>query len=111
MAGISTTQFSKYSAKVAQNRATSEPAWVRWALIFITLLFLSLFLFMPLASCLYRSTKKRLRHLYQALVDADALSAVKLTVIASLIAVPLNLVFGILQPGLLRNLSSKAKAF
>ena len=95
MSGISTTQFSKYSARVAKSRATSEPTWVRWALIATTLLFLSLFLFMPLAAVFSEALRKGFDTYITALADADALSAMKLTFIAALIAVPLNLVFGI----------------
>ena len=95
MSGISTTQFSKYSAKVAKSRATSESTWIRWSLIATTLLFLSLFLLMPLAAVFTEALRKGFDTYTSALADADALSAIKLTVIAALIAVPLNLVFGV----------------
>ena len=42
------SQYVKYGNKIAQNRATSESAVVRYSMIAITLLFLSLFLFVPL---------------------------------------------------------------
>ena len=92
MSGISTTQFSKYNARVAQNRATSEPTWVRWTFIAITLLFLSLFLFMPLAAVFTEALRKGFDTYITALTDSDALSSIKLTVIAALIAVPLPLI-------------------
>ena len=95
MSEESTTQFSKYSAKVAKSRATSEPTWIRWTLITTALLFLSLFLFMPLAAVFTEALRKGFDTYISALADADALSAIKLTFIAALIAVPLNLVFGV----------------
>jgi len=95
MSEVSTTQFSKYSAKVAKSRATSEPAWIRWTLITTALLFLSLFLFMPLAAVFTEALRKGFDTYISALSDADALSAMRLTFIAALIAVPLNLVFGV----------------
>ena len=95
MSGINTTQFSKYNTKVAKSRATSEPTWVRWSLIATTLLFLSLFLFMPLAAVFTEALRKGFDTYILDLADADALSAMKLTFIAALIAVPLNLVFGV----------------
>ena len=95
MSGINTTQFSKYNTKVAKSRATSEPTWVRWSLIATTLLFLSLFLFMPLAAVFTEALRKGFDTYISALADTDALSAMKLTFIAALIAVPLNLVFGV----------------
>lgn len=95
MSAISTTQFTKYNAKVAQNRATSERAWVRWSFITITLVFLTLFLFMPLAAVFTEALRKGFDTYITALSDSDALSSIKLTVIAAAIAVPLNLVFGV----------------
>ena len=95
MSGINTTQFSKYNTKVAKSRATSEPTWVRWSLVATTLLFLSLFLFMPLAAVFTEALRKGFDTYILDLADADALSAMKLTFIAALIAVPLNLVFGV----------------
>ena len=95
MSTTNTSQFAKYNAKVSRNRATSEPLWIRLALIGITLTFLSLFLFVPLAAVFSEALRKGWETYLSALVDADALSAIKLTFIAALIAVPLNLVFGV----------------
>ena len=110
MAGLNTSQFSKYSAKVATNRATSEPAWVRWVLIGITLTFLSLFLFIPLAAVFTEALRKGFDTYIAALVDADALSAIKLTFIAALIAVPLNLVFGVAAAWAIAKFEFKGKS-
>ena len=110
MSGISTSQFSKYSARVAKSRATSESAWVRWALISTTLVFLSLFLFMPLAAVFTEALRKGVDTYISALVDADALSAMKLTLIAALIAVPLNLVFGVAAAWAIAKFEFKGKS-
>ena len=71
--------------------ATKEPAWVRWTLTGTALLFLSLFLFLPLVSVFYEAFKKGWEVYVAAVIEPDALSAVKLTLIAAVIAVPLNL--------------------
>ena len=110
MSGISTSQFSKYNARVAKSRATSESAWVRWALISTTLVFLSLFLFMPLAAVFTEALRKGVDTYISALVDADALSAMKLTLIAALIAVPLNLVFGVAAAWAIAKFEFKGKS-
>jgi len=110
MSGISNTQFSKYSAKVAKSRATSEPALIRWALIATTLLFLSLFLFMPLVAVFTEALRKGFDTYLSALSDADALSAMKLTFIAALIAVPLNLVFGVAAAWAIAKFDFKGKS-
>ena len=75
--------------------ATTEPAWLRRTLIAIALLFLALFLFVPLAAVFFEALKKGLGVYVAAITDPDALSAIKLTLIAAAIAVPMNLVFGV----------------
>ena len=90
-----TSQYSNYQTKVARSRATSEPAWVRWLLISTVLVFLSLFLIVPLAAVFTEALRKGFDTYITALIDPDALSSIKLTLIAAAIAVPLNLVFGV----------------
>jgi sulfate transport system permease protein len=75
--------------------ATTEPAWVKWTLIGVALAFLTLFLFVPLAIVFAEALKKGWGVYLAAIVEPDALSAIKLTLIAAGISVPLNLVFGI----------------
>nr|WP_297356036.1 sulfate ABC transporter permease subunit CysW [uncultured Caldimonas sp.] len=75
--------------------ATQEARWVQWTLVGIALLFLTLFLFVPLVSVFVEAFKKGVDVYLAAIVDEDALSAVRLTLLAAAIAVPLNLVFGI----------------
>ncbi|MEY4563399.1 MAG: hypothetical protein RLZZ618_2676 [Pseudomonadota bacterium] len=75
--------------------ATEEPAWVRRILIAVSLLFLTLFLFVPLIAVFVEAFKKGWDVYLAAIVDADALSAIKLTLIAAAISVPLNVVFGV----------------
>ena len=80
---------------VARNDAREEPGWVRAALIGIALGFLSLFLFVPLGAVFYEATKKGFATYWKAISDPDALSAIKLTLTAAAIAVPLNATFGL----------------
>ena len=75
--------------------ATAEPAWVRRTLIGIALGFLTLFLFVPLAAVFYEALKKGVDVYFAAITEPDALSAIRLTLLAAAIAVPLNLVFGV----------------
>ncbi len=79
----------------AIHAATTEPAWVRRLLIGVALGFLTLFLFVPLATVFYEALKKGWDVYLAAVVEPDALSAIKLTLITAAIAVPLNLVFGV----------------
>jgi len=75
--------------------ATAEPAWVRRTLIGITLAFLTLFLFVPLFAVFFEAFKKGFDVYLAAITEADARSAIWLTLLAATISVPLNLVFGI----------------
>ncbi|MFN4266819.1 MAG: sulfate ABC transporter permease subunit CysW [Aquabacterium sp.] len=86
MSGISPPNHAK---------ATQEPAWVRYSLIAVALLFLSAFLFVPLVSVFVEAFKKGWDVYVASITEPDALSAVKLTLIAAAISVPLNLVFGV----------------
>jgi sulfate transport system permease protein len=85
------------AATPAPRKATNtlEPNWVRYTLITVALLFLTLFLFVPLVAVFYEALKRGWATYQEAVVDADALAAIKLTFIAAGISVPLNLVFGV----------------
>jgi sulfate transport system permease protein len=74
---------------------TLEPGWVRYALIAIALLFLTLFLFVPLVAVFAEALKNGWATYKEAVIEPDALAAIKLTLIAAGISVPLNLVFGV----------------
>jgi len=75
--------------------ATSEPRWVQWTLIALALGFMTLFLFVPLATVFVEALKKGWAVYLAAVMDDDALSAIQLTLMATAISVPLNLVFGV----------------
>ena len=95
---MSDTTSAKLSAAQAYkpaNPATLAPAWVRISLISIALAFLTLFLLVPLAAVFAEALKKGWQVYLAAILDADALAAIRLTLIAAGIAVPLNLVFGV----------------
>ncbi|QOJ21730.1 MAG: sulfate ABC transporter permease subunit CysW [Gammaproteobacteria bacterium] len=90
-----TTMTFPVSGTTFRQRATQEPAWVRRSLIGLALVFLTLFLFVPLISVFYEAFKKGAEVYFAAITDSDAVSAIKLTLTVAAIAVPLNLVFGI----------------
>jgi len=85
------------AAGKARRHDTSvlEPRWVRLALVAVALVFLTLFLFIPLAAVFTEALRKGWEVYVESVLDADALSAIKLTLIAAAISVPLNLVFGV----------------
>ena len=81
--------------KLQSRDATREPTWVRYTLITITLLFFLSCLILPLILVFVEAFKQGVGVYAQALVHPDTLSAVKLTLLTAVIAVPLNVVFGV----------------
>jgi len=81
----------------ARRRATNtlEPDWVRYALIAVALLFMTVFLFVPVVAVFAEALKNGWSTYKDAILDPDALSAIRLTLIAAGVSVPLNLVFGV----------------
>ena len=81
--------------KLQSRDATREPTWVRYTLITIALLFFLSCLILPLILVFVEAFKQGVGVYAQALVHPDTLSAVKLTLLTAVIAVPLNVVFGV----------------
>jgi sulfate transport system permease protein len=94
-ATATTTALPASSVLRRHTGATNEPAWVRRLLIGLALIFLTLFLFVPLISVFYEALKKGTDVYLAAITEPDAVAAIKLTLTAAAIAVPLNLIFGI----------------
>jgi sulfate transport system permease protein len=83
------------SAPKAITRATGESPAVRWTLTGIALVFLALTLILPLVLVFAGALAKGLPAYWDAILEPDALSAARLTLLTASIAVPLNLVFGV----------------
>ena len=75
--------------------AITEPFWVRALLIVVALTFMTLFLFVPLVAVFVEAFKKGWQVYLASIIEPDAISAIKLTLLTAVIAVPLNLVFGV----------------
>lgn len=75
--------------------ATTEPLWIRLALIGTALVFLALFLVVPLVAVFTEAFARGADIYWAAITEPDAWHAIKLTLLAAAIAVPLNLVFGL----------------
>jgi sulfate/thiosulfate transport system permease protein len=74
---------------------TSEPALVRWLLIGTAFAFLALFLVLPLVAVFAQAFERGLWAYLGALQQREVVAAVKLTLLTALVAVPLNLLFGV----------------
>lgn len=75
--------------------ALKEPLLVRFGLTAVSILFLFIFLVMPLAVIFISAFRKGFDVYLASITEADAWSAIKLTLLVAVIAVPLNTIFGI----------------
>jgi sulfate transport system permease protein len=75
--------------------AISESAFVKRLLIGTTVVFLSVFLLVPLGCVFAAAFGQGIAAYAASFHDADTLSAIRLTLLAAAIAVPFNLVFGV----------------
>ncbi|SFF44575.1 sulfate transport system permease protein [Fontimonas thermophila] len=80
---------------IERNSAITEPAWVRWSLILVALLFLLGFLLLPLVTVFVEALRNGWSAYLAALTEPDALAAIRLTLLTAAIAVTANLIFGL----------------
>src|SRR3954465_5662136 len=77
------------------NAGTRDPAWARRLLIGLALAFIGLMLVLPLVAVFAEALHDGIGKYLDAVTNADAWSAIRLTLIVAAIAVPLNLLFGL----------------
>ena len=97
MAGAATSLSGRAAAAGARSRAVRSEHWlVRWIVISIALVFLGVFLVLPLILVFVQAFSRGIVPYLNALTDPDAVSAIKLTLIVAAISVSLNLIFGLI---------------
>src|SRR6202049_5300229 len=79
----------------ARSDLRSEPRLVRGVIIAIAVIFLTVFVVLPLVVVFAQAFSKGVRAYFAALSDPEALSAIRLTLMVAVISVGLNLVFGL----------------
>jgi len=99
-------------SSLTQKRiVTTESPPVRVLLITVALLFVLLFLVLPLAAVFTEALRKGFDAYLDALKEPDAWSAIRLTLLTAAIAVPLNLVFGVAAAWCIAKYEFRGKAF
>lgn len=91
--------------------AVQDPAWARIAMVAVAAIFVALFLLMPLIAVFTEALRQGVSAALAAIVEPDALSAIKLTLIAAGIAVPLNMAFGLSAAWAIAKFDFKGKSF
>ena len=93
--GPASTVTAAAPARRAARRVTAEPSWARGLLIGSALLFLALFLVVPLAAVFAEAFARGAGFYFRSFAEPNTLAAIRLTLLTAAIAVPLNCVFGV----------------
>ncbi len=107
---MSSLTFSQQT-RFERNAATREAAWLKWTLLLVSLTFFAVFLLLPLVAVFVEALRKGVQVYWQSLLDPDALSAIKLTLLTAVISVPLNLVFGVAAAWAIAKFEFRGKQF
>ncbi|MBN9595876.1 MAG: sulfate ABC transporter permease subunit CysW [Afipia sp.] len=89
----------------------TEPFLVRWTLITIAILFLTIFVVLPLVVVFTEAFSRGVGAYFSALSDPEALSAIRLTLTVAAISVGLNLVFGVIAAWAIAKFEFRGKVF
>lgn len=96
--------------KVTPSRKkVKESKWTKRILISVMLVYLSIFLLVPLIFIFVKAFEKGASVYLAAITESDALTAIRLTLLVAVIAVPLNTVFGIAAAWLITKFQFKGK--
>src|ERR1051325_10398537 len=108
MAGIVTRKKRNTSKS---QRGSEESSFAKICLISISLIFVTLFLLLPLVNVFYQAFAKGLEFYRESMLEDDTKSAIKLTLLVALISVPLNMVFGIAAAWAIAKFEFRGKSF
>jgi sulfate transport system permease protein len=107
---VASTLSSHAPGSSSTLRATNDPAWVRWTLTTIALLFLTFFLALPLAAVFAEALRRGFGAYFSAFADHDAIASIRLTLLTALISVPANLVFGVAAAWVIAKFQFRGKS-
>lgn len=93
MAGIITQRTG--GKRQNPRESTQDPLWFKLAVLVPSLIFISLFILLPLVTVFYEATKKGIEGYLLAIKNPDVVSSIKLTLLVAAIVVPLNTIFGL----------------
>src|SRR5438477_12471992 len=109
----SATQMSElqYSLHSARDGLRTEPRPIRIVIIAIALIFLTVFVVLPLLVVFSQDFSDGIGAYFSALSDPEALSAIRLTLLVAAISVTLNLVFGVIAAWAIAKFEFAGKTF
>ena len=92
------------------RRPTTESTLAKLVVTGLVLLFLLLFLLLPLLAVFAEALRQGVGAYFAALIEPDALAAIRLTLLVAAIAVPANLVFGLCAAWAIAKFEFKGKS-
>ncbi|MBR0825356.1 sulfate ABC transporter permease subunit CysW [Bradyrhizobium manausense] len=98
-------------AEAARRNLRTEPPAVRIAIISLAILFLSVFVVLPLVVVFAQAFSKGILAYLAALSEPEALAAIRLTLLVAAISVGLNLVFGLVAAWAIAKFEFRGKTF
>jgi len=91
--------------------ALTEPLWIKSLLIGLAVLFLAVFLILPLVVVFTEAFKKGIEVYFASITEPDAAAAIRLTLLTAAIAIPLNFVFGLAAAWAVSKFDFAGKSF
>jgi len=91
------------------KRAKKESSWTKYILISLMFVYIALFLFIPVIFIFAKAFEQGAAVYFAAITESDALYAIKLTLLVTCIAVPLNTVFGVAAAWLITKFQFRGK--
>ncbi|MFV0480537.1 MAG: sulfate ABC transporter permease subunit CysW [Campylobacteraceae bacterium] len=93
------------------RQRTKEPKWIKPTLILIALLFLGVFIILPLITIFTKAFEYGFSTYLESILEDDALLAIKLTLLIAIICVPVNTFFGVLLAWAIAKFEFRGKSF
>lgn len=106
-----TSPDARAHAAAARDNLRTEPRAVRIVIITLAVLFLSVFVVLPLVVVFAQAFSKGILAYLAALAEPEALSAIKLTLLVAAISVGLNLAFGLIAAWAIAKFEFRGKTF
>ncbi|PJG51959.1 sulfate ABC transporter permease subunit CysW [Bradyrhizobium forestalis] len=102
---------AKAHAAAARDNLRTEPRAVRIVIIALAVIFLTVFVVLPLVVVFAQALSRGILAYFAALAEPEALAAIKLTLIVAAISVGLNLVFGLVAAWAIAKFDFPGKTF
>jgi len=96
---------------MALRSATTESGFVRLLLIAVAVAWIGFIVLLPLGAVFAEAFRQGMEAWAEAVIEPDAISAVRLTLLVAAIAVPVNVVFGVAAAWAIAKFSFPGKGF